>query len=71
MATITQPEIIEEIIANDGYYEGDPRVVKIVKYQNMFNGGDAWGLVYETDGDPMRYERGGACINPKVVFVAG
>lgn len=70
MATVNSREIVDAIIAGDGHYEGDPRVVKIVQYNNQFDGGIAYGLVYESDGDYMRYERGGAILNPKVIFVA-
>jgi len=68
MATVNSREIVDEIIAGNGHYEGDPQVIKIVKYQNMFNGGDAYGLVYETDGDVNRYENSAACINPQVIW---
>jgi hypothetical protein len=68
MATITQKEIIEEIIANNGRYMDDPLVVKIVSYSNMFNGGEAWGIIYEHE-DPMRYHKSPACHNPQTIWV--
>jgi hypothetical protein len=70
MATVNSKEMVDEIIAANGHYMGDPQVVKIVQYQNMFDGGTAYGLIYRGD-DPMRYEDpNGACINPKVIFEA-
>jgi hypothetical protein len=68
MATVNK-KIADEIIANDGYYEGDPRVVKVVKYQNQFNGEDAYGIIYSHE-DPMRYHNSPACINPETVWEA-
>lgn len=67
MSTITSKEIVDETIANNGVYPGDPPVIKIVQYNNMFNGGLAWGFVYEHE-DPMRYENSPACHNPVVIW---
>jgi hypothetical protein len=72
MATITQRDIVDEIIANDGKYGSDedgwdPPVVKIVEYNNMFNGGLAWGLIYAHE-DPNRYHESGACVNPRTIW---
>jgi hypothetical protein len=68
MATVDSKEIVDEIIAGNGHYMDDPRVVKIVRYENMFNRKHAYGLVYETDGDPMRYENAPQCINSEVIW---
>jgi hypothetical protein len=68
MATLTNPEIVQEIIDNNGYYHGDPLVVKVVAYRNMFNGGKAWGVIYEGE-DLMRYHSAPACHNPQTVWV--
>lgn len=75
MATINSREIVDKIIANDGYDPddpNDPRVIKIVQYNNQFNGALAYGLVYEIDpiNGYNRYEQGGACHNPVVLFEA-
>jgi|SRR6516162_1920001 hypothetical protein len=72
VATITQRHIVDEIIEANGEYGSDEEgwdipVIKIVEYNNQFNGGIAWGLIYEGE-DPMRYERGGAILNPRVIF---
>jgi hypothetical protein len=68
MATITQKEIVDEIIAADGQYYDDPLVVKVVQYENMFNGDLAWGIIYHGE-DPMRYHNAPACHNPKTIWV--
>jgi len=69
MATITQKSIVDTIIANNGHYEGDPQVVKIVRYNNQFDGGVAYGLIYKGD-DPDRYHNSPACHNPETIFEA-
>jgi hypothetical protein len=73
VATITQKNVVDEIIANDGLYGNDedgydPRVVKVVAYNNMFNGGEAWGLIYEHE-DLNRYHDSPACRNPQTIWV--
>ena len=68
MATITSKEIVDEIIAADGLYMGDPQVIKVVEYSNMFNGGQAWGIIYEGE-DPMRYHNAPACHRPQTIWV--
>lgn len=47
MSTVSK-EIADTCIAGNGIYPGDhERVVKVVKYQNAFDGGDAYGIIYE------------------------
>lgn len=68
MATVDSRDIVDEIIEHDGLYPGDDiRVVKVVQYENDFNGKLAYGLVYEGE-DLMRYETAPACHNPKVLW---
>lgn len=69
MATISQREVVDQIIKGNGIYPGDEEypVVKIVEYNNMFDGRVAWGLIYEGE-DLMRYHTAGACKNPKTVW---
>lgn len=69
MGTINDQETVAAIIAGNGHYLGDPQVVKIVQYTNAFNAGISFGLIYKGE-DPMRYEQGGAIINPRVIFEA-
>jgi len=67
MATVNSREIVDEIIANNGEYEGDPIVVRIVQYNNQFNGDLAYGLIYEGE-DLNRYHDSPACHNPTTIF---
>ena len=69
MPTINSREIVDEIIAGNGIYPGDEhiRCLKIVQYNNQFNGNLAYGLVYEGDYF-YKYEESSACHNPKVIF---
>lgn len=72
MATITQRDIVDQIIANDGRYGSDEEgwdepVVKIVEYNNMFDGGIAWGLIYQGE-DLNRYHASGACRKPRTIW---
>lgn len=45
MGTINSKAIVDKIIAGNGHYAGDPRVVKIVEYNNMFDGAVCYGLI--------------------------
>lgn len=45
MATIHK-ELADKIVANDGYYLDDPRVVRVVEYTDM-GGKQAYGIEYE------------------------
>lgn len=72
MATVNSREIVDEIIAANGLYGNeedgyDPQVIKIVQYNNMFNGGIAYGLIYEHE-DPNRYHNADACDNPQTIW---
>jgi hypothetical protein len=68
MATVTR-RIVDVIIANDGIYPGDDMypVIKIVRYNNQWNGGVAYGLIYRGE-DPMRYHTSAACHNPETIW---
>jgi len=70
MATVNSLQIVNDIIAGDGWYPGDPiRVVKIVRYENQWNGNFAYGLVY--DGEPRdKYHAADACHNPETLWEA-
>ena len=67
MATVSK-KIADDVIA--GKYPEDG-VVKIVLYNNQFNGGEAYGLVTEGDmtmGNGMKYEDSPACHNCRVYW---
>lgn len=72
MATVSSREIVDTIIAGNGVYPGDEAmpVVRIVEYNNQFNGALAWGLIYEGE-DPQRYHTAQACINPREIWSRG
>ena len=69
MSTVSK-SIADEIVAGNRYYPGDehmPPVVKIVKYQNCFDGGDAYGLIYRGQGRDM-YKETEFVRNPVTVW---
>jgi hypothetical protein len=76
VASFSNKDIIDDIIANDG--EADPMdgsrfdVVKIVNYTTPEGDSNNWGVVYRCEvplGMLDRYENASHCINPKVIFV--
>jgi hypothetical protein len=68
MATVNSRAIVDEIIEGNGYYEDDElQVVKIVQYNNIFDGGITYGLIWEGE-DPWRYHKGEACLNPRTIW---
>lgn len=56
MATITNQNIIDDIIKADGYFDDDPRVVRIVEYFSPLGKQVVWGIVYENEIDKHRYD---------------
>lgn len=67
MSTISK-EIAQTIIDNERYYPGDHvRVTKIVTYNNQFDGGLEYAMVYEHQ-DQMRYEESSACHNVTTIW---
>lgn len=72
MATIDSKDIIDEIIASNGYYMGDPRVYQIVEYENYY-GRTTWGVSWshESRYQKHRYEKESAYVcNPRVIWKA-
>ena len=68
MATVNSRRIVDQIIQGNGYYDDeDPRVVKIVQYRNVFNGGIAYGLIYQGE-DLNRYHTAEACLSPVTIW---
>jgi hypothetical protein len=45
MATVNK-KLADTIKDNDGYYSDDPRVMRIVEYENAFNGTKSYGIEY-------------------------
>jgi len=50
-------------IASGEYRDDDPIAVRIVKYQNIFNGGDAYGVTFEGE-DKTCYLNSENCLHP-------
>lgn len=48
MSTIDSKELIDTIIKQDGYYEGDSRVFMIVEYMNAY-GNITWGVTWSNE----------------------
>jgi hypothetical protein len=72
MATIDSKNLIDKIIANNGYYEDDPRVYKIVEYTNAY-GNTTWGVTWsnELSSSRDRYLIETEFVkNPKVIWEA-
>lgn len=63
MGTITE-QIANEIMAGK-YAEDQP--TKIVTYNNMFDGGLTYAVVFRRD-DQMKYESSPACGNVKTIW---
>lgn len=68
MATVSK-ELAEQIIAQDGYYEDDPRVQQVVKYLNAF-GGESWAILYARDVAGNRYAPSEYVRSPQIVWKA-
>lgn len=68
MSTVNK-ELAKEIIAADGYYKDDPRVLQVIKYQNHW-GGKAYALLYLADVKYNRYEESDYIVNPVVIWQA-
>ena len=73
MATIDSKTFVDNIIAHNGFYNGDdedtldnPRCVKVVEFINMGNR-IAWGLIFK--GDNLdKYRASEFVKNPKTIW---
>lgn len=68
MATVNE-DIARQIIAQDGYYSDDPRVMQVVTYDNAF-GGKSWAILYAQDVAVDRYAPSEYVRNPQVIWRA-
>jgi len=68
MATVNEA-IAKQIIAANGYYSDDPRVMQVVKYNNAF-GGESWAILYEQDVAINRYAPSEYVRNPEIIWSA-
>lgn len=66
MATVSK-SLADKLIANNGYYADDPRVVRIVEYTDM-GGKQAYGIEYP--GQLGKYAESPYIHNPKVIWLA-
>lgn len=72
MATIDSKSIIDRIIANDGYYDDDPRVYMIVEYTNAY-GKQTYGVTWSNEhpSSKLRYlDESEYVKNPRVIWRA-
>lgn len=53
MATIDDKQIIDNLIANNGFYEDDPQVHMIVEYTNAY-GNKTWGVTWSDEHPKLR-----------------
>jgi hypothetical protein len=63
MSTVGK-SIADKIVA--GEYKSD-KPTRIVKYQNMFDGGDAYGVTFKPQNKDT-YLTAGACRNPQIYW---
>jgi len=70
MATIDSKNIIDNLIANNGYYEDDPQVYMIVEYTNSY-GNITYGVTWNNESRERRtryLNETQFVINPKVIW---
>ena len=70
MATFTTKRIVDEIIAANGQqYDDEPPVIRIVEYTSRVNQATVWGVVWQGDRKPFRYDVESEFVtNPRVIF---
>lgn len=68
MATVPK-DTADKIIANDGYFAGDPRVRQVIRYTN-FEGGTSYAILYAEDVRADRYAPSPYVNNPVVIWRA-
>lgn len=70
MSTIDNKDLIDKLIASDGYFENDPRVYLIVEYENFY-GNTTWGVTWSDEmfSSRLRYLNETDYIkHPKVIW---
>lgn len=67
MATVSK-ELADKLVANDGYYADDQRVMRIVEYTNAFGSSLSYGIEYS--GQFGKYSPSEYVINPRVYWEA-
>lgn len=69
MPSVDSKELVDELIANDGYYSTDPRAHQISQYTNDW-GGTTYHLAYSKD-DVIGLYTSPFCHDIKVLWKAG
>lgn len=69
MPSINSKEIIDSIIAADGYYCDDPRVIAIHKYTNQW-GGTTYHIAYSQRDIKRLFDIDSRAINPELIWEA-
>lgn len=64
MATVSK-DLADKLVAGNGYYADDPRVIRIIEYDNAW-GGKGYGIEYQRDIG--RYSESEFVRNPKVYW---
>jgi len=75
MATIDDKDFIDNIIKNNGYYNGDddnslgdnPRIIQIIEYTNAW-GNRTWAILTLQDVISDRYRASQYVRNPKTIW---
>jgi len=67
MATVDK-STADELIASNGFYPGDPRISKIVRYTNQWDN-ECYAIVYPFE-DQYRYEKSAHCTDVVTIWQA-
>ena len=71
MATIDDKNLIDKLIANNGFFEDDPQVALIVEYTNAW-GNIAWGVTWSNQPAQDRYLQESEFVrNPRIIWQKG
>ena len=67
MASVSSKSTVDKLIEDNGQYADDPPVEYIVAYNNVFDGGETYGLCW-TEGEKQGYFSSDFCRNPRLIF---
>ena len=68
MATVSE-DLARKVIASEGFFEDDPRVMQVVSYTSTF-GYRRWAVLYARDVVFDHYAPSRFVINPKIEWAA-
>jgi len=68
MSTVSEA-IATQIIAQNGHYCDDPRVMQVITYDNAY-GGKSWAILYERHVAQNSYAPSHYIRNPKIIWRA-